>query len=57
MSNKWIDHEQGPMPVPASTIVTVKMANGDKLTPMEASSIDWDYVGDPVIKYKIEVKS
>jgi|TARA_B110000908_G_C9887472_1_gene285315 hypothetical protein len=54
MSDKWIDHEQGPMPVSPTTVVTVEMENGDELIPMEARDIDWDFEGDAVVKYKIE---
>jgi hypothetical protein len=57
MTNKWINHKQGPAPVPSTTLVTAKMANGDELGPMKASEFDWDFVGDIVTKYKIEGKS
>jgi hypothetical protein len=52
--SEWKDHAQGPAPVAAHVIVIVGMSNGDELCPMEAGEIDWDFVDDMVVKYKIQ---
>lgn len=48
----WIRWEQGPMPVPANEIVQVAFGPDDILAPMPAGDIDWDFPGDPVVKYR-----
>jgi hypothetical protein len=50
----WINHTQGPAPVSASTIVIVKMCNGDVLSPMRADEMDWNFPGDAIVQYKVK---
>jgi hypothetical protein len=53
MWSEWIDHTQGPAPVPASTIVIVKMCNGDVLSPLRADEVGWNCPGDAIVQYKV----
>jgi hypothetical protein len=52
--SEWKDHAQGPPPVSAHVIVIARMSNGDDLGPMEAGDLDWGFVDDMVIKYKVQ---
>mgnify|MGYP003650935632 CR=1 FL=1 len=55
MWTEWKNHTQGPMPVPPATIVIAKLGNGDELSPMPASDMDWNYPGDPIVQFKVRV--
>ena len=49
----WIMWAQGPRPVPSTTIVELDMGDGDILGPFTADGADWDFAGDPIIRYRI----
>ncbi len=53
MWSEWKDHAQGNCPVNPVALVRVKMGNGDVLSPLLAMDIDWDFAGDPVVKYQV----
>lgn len=52
----WVSHKQGLRPVPRGTMVVVEMGevgSEDILGPIPSHEIDWDYPGDPVVRYKV----
>ena len=49
----WTNWHQGPMPVQPTTVVECQMGNGDYLMPLLAHEVDWDFPGDPIIRYRI----
>lgn len=53
----WIEWEQGPCPVDEECIVTVQMDNDDILVHLPAGEIDWDFPGDPVVRYHLSTSN
>ncbi len=53
----WIPWTQGPMPVAGSVLVKAEMdevGSGDIIGPLAAKEYDWDYAGDPIVRYKVK---